>query len=64
MSDLQHFGRLKSLTKITTGNFDTVENIQKVIDPSQIIELSTSEVSDTEWLCMFTNLRSLSIESD
>ena len=49
------------MTKIDCQYFDTIENIDEVFDPLKIIEISISEVKNAEWLCMFTNLRSLSI---
>ena len=49
------------LTKIDCFYFNTIENIDEIFDPSQIIELSIYEVENEELLCMLTNLRSLSI---
>ena len=49
------------MTKIDCFYFYTIENIDEIFDPSQIIELSIYEVENEELLCMLTNLRSLSI---
>ncbi len=58
-SVLHHFSDLKSLRKIFFGFYETIFNIEKVIDPLQIIEISINKVSNEENLCLFTNLRSL-----
>ena len=58
-SVLHHFTNLKSLRKIFFGFYETIYNIEKVIDPLQIIEISINKVSNEENLCLFTNLRSL-----
>ena len=39
ISYLKHFNRLNSLIKIQVSTFDKIQNIDDVIDPSQIIEL-------------------------
>ena len=53
---------LKKLTIIEISSFDNIKNIGEVFDPSQIIELSIFEFCNAEeQLCIFTNLRSLTI---
>ena len=39
-----------------------MENIHEVIDPVQIIKISINKIKNNEKLCLFTNLKSLSIE--
>lgn len=52
---------MKSLRKIEIDKFDIIENIESIIDPTQIIELKIKEIRDSKNLVMFTNLRSLEI---
>jgi hypothetical protein len=61
-NEIEDFRRLKLLRKLSFGYFDYINNIDKIFDPSQIIELSIEEeIKNTEQLNLFVNLKKLEI---
>ena len=62
LSYLNLFTGLTSLIKIAIDKFDSIKNIETVIDPTKIICLTVGKVTtDPKFLSLFLNLRELQI---
>jgi hypothetical protein len=62
LSYLNLFTGLTSLIKIGIDEFDSIKNIETIIDPTQITWLKVSKVTaDPRFLSLFLNLRELTI---
>ena len=65
LSYLNLFTGLTSLIKIGIDEFDSINNIETIIDPTKIIFLSVGKVTtDPRFLSLFLNLRELRIRDN
>lgn len=55
--DLKFFKELNSLRKLTVYNFKKIKHIEKIFDPSLILELSIGYSEEKEQLKLFTNAK-------
>jgi hypothetical protein len=65
LSYLNLFTGLTSLIKILIGEFDSIKNIETIIDPTKITWLRVSKVTaDPRFLSLFLYLRELRIRDN